>query len=109
MQDLADLPFDRVQRIERRHRLLEDDRDVVAANAANLALAEIDQFAALEVDAAGGMRRRRIWQQFEDRQRADGFSGPGFPDQRRTLAAPDRKRNAIDRDRGAARLMNRPR
>ena len=31
-QDLADLLLDRVQRIERRHRLLEDDGDVVAAH-----------------------------------------------------------------------------
>ena len=38
-QDLADLLLDRVQRIERGHRLLEDDRDVVAAHLAHLALA----------------------------------------------------------------------
>ena len=36
-QDFADLPLDRVQRIERRHRLLEDDGDVVAAHLADLA------------------------------------------------------------------------
>ena len=36
-QNLADLRLDRVQRIERGHRLLEDDRDVVAADLAHLA------------------------------------------------------------------------
>ncbi len=35
-QDFADLLFDRVQRIERGHRLLEDDGDVVAAHLADL-------------------------------------------------------------------------
>jgi hypothetical protein len=31
-QDFSDLPFDRVERIERGHRLLEDHGDVVAAH-----------------------------------------------------------------------------
>ena len=44
-QDFADLRLNGLQRIERRHRLLEDNRDVVAANAANLVLAEIQQLA----------------------------------------------------------------
>ena len=35
-KNLADLLLDRVQRIERGHRLLEDDRDVVAAHVADL-------------------------------------------------------------------------
>ena len=37
-QDLADLLLDGVQRIERGHRLLEDDGDVVAAHVANFVL-----------------------------------------------------------------------
>ena len=37
-QNLADLLLDGVQRIERRHRLLEDDGDVVAAHLAHLVL-----------------------------------------------------------------------
>ena len=45
------------------HISLEDDRNVVAANAANLALRQIQQFAALEMDAARRMRRGRTWQQ----------------------------------------------
>ena len=47
-QDFADLLLDRVQRIERRHRLLEDDRDVVAAHVADLFFRHGEQFAALE-------------------------------------------------------------
>ena len=52
LQNLADLGLDRVQRIERGHWLLEDDRDVIAADAANFPLRHVDQFAALEMDAA---------------------------------------------------------
>ena len=40
-QRLADLLFDGVQRIERRHRLLEDDRDPVAADLADFALGQL--------------------------------------------------------------------
>jgi hypothetical protein len=55
LQNLADLRLDGVQRIERGHRLLEDDRNVIAADAANFALRQIEQFAALEAYGAGGM------------------------------------------------------
>src|SRR5487761_2288372 len=67
LQDFADLRLNRMQRIERRHRLLEDDRNVVAANATHLALRKRQQLAALEVNAARRMRRGRIRQQLEDR------------------------------------------
>ena len=99
LQNLADLRLDGVQRIERGHRLLEDDRNVVAADAADLALRQVEQFAALEADGAGGMRRGRIGQQLQDRQRADRFARTGFADQRHAFAALDLERDAIDRDR----------
>src|SRR6185437_11145828 len=105
LQDLADLGRDRVQRIERGHRLLEYDRNIIAANAANLAFRQVEQLPALELNAARRMRGGRIGQQLEDRQRADRLSGAGFADQRHALAALDLERNAIDGDRGAARLM----
>ena len=47
-QNFADLLLDRVQRIERGHRLLKDDGDVVAAHAPHFALRERQQIAALE-------------------------------------------------------------
>src|SRR4051794_8165380 len=62
-QDLADLLLDRVQRIERGHRLLEDDRDVVAAYLADLVLREAQQFLPFEMDRARRMARGRIGQQ----------------------------------------------
>src|SRR6476620_579757 len=109
LQDLADLGLDRMQRLERGHRLLEDDRNVVATNAANLALRQLQQFAPLELHASRGMRCGRVRQELQDRQRADGFSGARLSDQRHALAAPDLERNMIDRNRSAARLMKRHR
>ena len=49
-QRLGDLPADGQHRIEARHRLLEDHRDVVAADLAHLALGELQQILALEAD-----------------------------------------------------------
>jgi hypothetical protein len=43
---LGDLPADAQHRVERGHRLLEDHRDAVAADAAHLLLAEAEQVAA---------------------------------------------------------------
>ena len=101
-QNFADLLFDRMQRVERRHRLLEHDGDVVAAHAAHVAFAERQEIAALEQDRAGRMPRRRIGQQLEDRQRGHRFAGAGFADQRHGLAVADVERNAVDRQRLAA-------
>jgi hypothetical protein len=51
-QDFADLLLDRVKRIERRHRLLEDDRDAIAAHAADLVLLQAEEILALEINRA---------------------------------------------------------
>src|SRR3954468_150402 len=51
------------------------------------------------------MRRHRIGQQLEHRQRADRLARTGFADQRNALAALDVERHAIDRHRGPAALM----
>ena len=61
-QNLANLLIDGVQRIERGHRLLENDGDVVAAHAAHVALGEREQVAAVESDSARWMRCRRVGQ-----------------------------------------------
>src|ERR1700722_18800550 len=93
-----------MQRIERRHRLLEDDRDVVAANAAHVVLGRRQKVAAIEQDAARWVRRVRIRQQLQNREPAGGFFGAGFADQRHALTTLDRKRNAVDRGRDSALL-----
>ena len=56
-QGLADLPLDRVQRIERGHRFLEDDADAIAAHLPQRRLVGADQLAAVQTDAAARVRR----------------------------------------------------
>src|SRR5262249_25046334 len=66
-QNLADLLLDGMQRIERGHRLLENDGDVVAAHTANLVFRQAQMVLALEADRAGGMVRRRVRQKLQHR------------------------------------------
>src|SRR5580692_9539753 len=101
-EDFANLLVDSVERIERSHRLLEHDGDVVAAYAAHIALGSLQQVLTLEGDRAGRMLRRRVGQQLEDRQRRGGFSGAGLADQRNGFALADVERYAIDGQRLAA-------
>src|SRR5215212_8939153 len=58
-----DLLLDRVQRIQRRHRLLEYDGDIVAADVADIALGQAQQLLSFECDLARWMARHRIGQQ----------------------------------------------
>jgi hypothetical protein len=108
-QDFGDLPLDGVERIERGHRLLEDDGDVGAAHVADFALVETQQVAALEQDRARGMARGRIGQKFHHRERGDRFARARFADQRDGLAAADVERNAVDRGEFARAVVERHR
>ena len=86
-QHLADLRADRVQRIERGHRLLEDHRDLAAADRAQLAVPR---------PAAGRAPAKRIAagrlgavDQAEDRQRGDRLARARFADEGEFLAGGD--------------------
>src|SRR5690606_10856252 len=52
----ADLPLDRVERVERGHRLLEDEADVVAARLAQPALVGAEHLGAAVADASRRLR-----------------------------------------------------
>src|SRR4029079_18731681 len=54
---LADLLLNGVQRIERGHRLLEDDGNAIATHATQRAFRQLEQVLALELNGAGGMAR----------------------------------------------------
>ena len=56
---LADLPSDRVNGVQTRHRLLEDHRDGVPAYVAHIALGQAQQVASVELDRAGLDAARR--------------------------------------------------
>ena len=83
LEHLADLPLDGVQRVERGHRLLEDDADVVAADApaAPCSLA-LSRSLPLKRISPVGMRCRRVGQELHDRQRGHRFARSRLADQR---------------------------
>ena len=96
-QHLADLPLDRVERVERGHRLLEHHGDVGAAHVAHLALRQAGQVPALEQDFSA--LARRAVEQPQDRQGGHRLAGARFADQRDGLAPADGEADRIDRRR----------
>ena len=91
---LAELLFQRVQRVERGHRLLEDEADVIAAGGAEFGRAGADHFAALVADRPADPGA--VGQQRDGGERGDGFAGAGFAHQRDGLALVDVEAHALD-------------
>src|SRR5215472_5673891 len=108
-QDLADLLLDGMERIERRHRLLEDDGDIVTTHVPDIPLAHGKQILALEPDRARGVMRGRIRQQLHHRGCGRRLTRAGFADQRHRLAFGDVEGDAVDRQRLARALAVRDR
>ena len=100
---LPELRADRQHRVQARHRILEDHRDLLAPNAAPRALGEADQLPPLELDASGGDPGRPR----EDphrRQRRDALPAARLADEPERLARADVERDAVHRvDEAAAR------
>ncbi len=88
-QNLADLVFDRVQRIERRHRLLKDHRNLVAADSPERFGRKLHQILALKLDHARWVRGGRVGQQAQDRERGHRLARAGFSDESHRLALAD--------------------
>ncbi|MCY1178464.1 hypothetical protein D9M73_188120 [compost metagenome] len=95
-EDLVDLLFDVVQRVERSHRLLEDHRHAVAANAPHLFLVEGQQVVTLEQDAAARVPGQGVGQQAQDRMRRHRFAGAAFTHQRQGFATLDVEADPFD-------------
>ena len=87
-EHLGDLPADRRDRIERRHRLLEDHGDAIAAQLALLGRRKVLDLAAVETDGAGADRQRRT-QQADQSERRNALAAAGFADEAERLAAID--------------------
>ena len=103
LQRLFDLKADREDRVQRGHRLLEDHRDVAAADFAHLLVVEIEQRAAVEYDAAFRDFRGQARQQPHDRERGHRFAGAGLADDGDHFAAVDGEADALDGAHDAAR------
>ncbi len=99
---LGDLVADGEHRVERRSRLLEDERDSGAADRLHLALGGVHQAAALEPDVSAGDAARRLYEP-QDRQRGHRLAAARFADQADGLAAADREADVVDGVDGAAR------
>ena len=99
-QRFGDLIADREHRIQRRHRLLKDERDLGPAHGAHVALREGQQVAALETDAASCNAARRLHQP-QDRHRGDRFAAAGFADQPQRLSGPHLEAHVVYRRRRA--------
>src|SRR5918995_206949 len=93
---LDDLVPDLHHRVQRRHRVLEDHRDLGSAHAPQLILGGVDQLRALVVRGPLEVRVRRA-RQAHDRHRGDRLAGPRLADNRDDLAGPDRQRHALHR------------
>jgi len=92
-QDFADLLFDRVHRIERAHRLLEDHGHIVAAHLTHRGFVGLHQVDAVEFHGPRRMARRGIGQKFQDGQSRHRFAGPGFADDGNRFAPVDIERD----------------
>ncbi len=87
-EHLGDLPADRRDRIERRHRLLEDHGDAIAAQRALLGRRKVLDLPAVKSDGAGA-DRQRLAQQADQGERRDALAAAGFADEAKGLAAID--------------------
>ena len=97
-QRFFDLVADGEDRIERGHRFLKDQRDLRAADALHLALAERAEIASLEDDRAGGDPSGRLHEP-HDRERRQRFAAARFADQAERFAGGNREAD-VDRPRG---------
>src|SRR5262245_22238908 len=80
-QRLGDLATDGEDRIEARHRLLEDHADIVTADLTHGALAELEQVSALEPYRARNPAGR-LWHQPQNGIGRDRFSATALADDR---------------------------
>src|SRR5690606_16251576 len=91
---------DRVDRVERGHRVLEDHSDRVAAHRAHLALAEVEQvlraIAAVKQDLALDDLARRAGDQAHDRRGRHALAATGLADDAQRLPLVDVHRDAVD-------------
>ncbi len=92
-QQDRDLRTDTLHRIERGHRVLRNQRDAAAEQAAPLRLRHGNEIASLELNGPGSDNRVR-WQQAEDGTSQHRFAGAGFPDQSADFAALQVQANA---------------
>ncbi|MNC51101.1 hypothetical protein D3C75_1003800 [compost metagenome] len=94
-ENFVDLLFDVVQRVERGHRLLEDHRNAVAANALQGLLVLLQQVLAFVADAAAGVAGQGVGQQAQERVRGNRFARATLAHQCQRLTLADVEADAV--------------
>ncbi len=94
-ENFVDLLLDAVQRVQRGHRLLEDHRNAVAANALHGLLVLLQKVLVLIADAAAGVARQGIGQQAQQRVRGDRFARATLAHQCQRLTLADVEADAV--------------
>ncbi len=95
-QDFGDLVTHREDGVERRHRLLEDHRDPVAADLAHLGFGHLHEVLAAEDHLAADDLAGRVRDEAHGREARDGFARTGFADEAHGLALLDIEGNVVD-------------
>src|SRR5262249_54022155 len=95
-QGFGDLPADGEHRVERGHRLLEDHRDLLAADPAHLFLARPKQVHAVEDDLSADNAPGRIGHEPQDRQTGHALTAAALTHEAERLALIERERHTID-------------
>src|SRR5688500_15136777 len=92
----AQLAGDGEDRIEGGHRVLEDHRDLFAADLAHVVVGHLQDVATLEQDLAGRDLARRARNQAHDREPGHAFTAPGLADDAEGLARHDIERDVVN-------------
>jgi hypothetical protein len=92
---LGDLVADAQDRVQRRQRILEDHRQLLAAQPAQFVVRGADQLAVAVAGAAGRHGVRRA-EQSDQTQCRDRLPAAGLPDQREDLTGRKLQRDAVD-------------
>ena len=100
-QRLGDLTADGKDRVQARHRFLEDHGDLVAADLVHLVHGQLRQVHAVEEDLAGVDIAVAV-EQTEDAHGRDALAGAGFADDAEDLTGVERIAHAVDGLDGAA-------
>ena len=93
---LDDLPADRLHRIQRGDRILEDHRDAAVAQLAHAGLARLHQVLAFETDAAASEAHAGLGQDAHQRQRRQRLAAAGLADDRQRAARRQAKAHVVD-------------
>src|SRR5207244_1272856 len=93
---LGDLGVDAEQRVQRRHRVLQDHRDLRAAYPPHLARRVVGDVLPGELDAAADDFRARR-QEADDRETRRRLAAAAFADDAEGLALVERETDAVDR------------